>query len=249
MEEGLRPAGLRHPAVSQHDLVHRADRSTCSCPPPNGLNTTATRRPATHFNRHYARCHVTHLGETVNPFVSPYQVAAVCRGEARRGERASTPTPTRFRSSRAPDARASVLGRADGPVRSWHEMLDGHRPPLHRGRPSTSTWCTTSTRSAVSDGLPRGFATISRKVDVYSESHAAPGAHRLPLHVPLRAASLRRLRPRSARSRSRRKAPLRPAGLRSGVPARHHHGPPARTSITAPCATRPSSARSCPPPS
>lgn len=32
--------------------------------------------PGTHFNRHYARCQVTHLGETVNPFVSPYQVAA-----------------------------------------------------------------------------------------------------------------------------------------------------------------------------
>ena len=31
--------------------------------------------PGTHFNRHYARCQVTHLGETVNPFVSPYQVA------------------------------------------------------------------------------------------------------------------------------------------------------------------------------
>ena len=30
--------------------------------------------PGTHFNRHYARCAVTHLGETVNPFVSPYQV-------------------------------------------------------------------------------------------------------------------------------------------------------------------------------
>ena len=60
---------------SDDDLVHRSERGLVPALRPNGWNTTRYEAPATHFNRHYARCQVTHLGETVNPFVSPYQVA------------------------------------------------------------------------------------------------------------------------------------------------------------------------------
>ena len=61
--------------------------------------------PGTHFNRHYARCAVTHLGETVNPFVSPYQVGkSVVEHLARKI--ASIRMRSNSRSSRAPKPHA-----------------------------------------------------------------------------------------------------------------------------------------------
>ena len=120
--------------------------------------------PGTHFNRHYARCQVTHLGETVNPFVSPYQVAASAV-EKLGAENVFDPDAYKvpfFESLEA--ARAEQMGKG-----SWQEMLDDidHR---FTEEPIDDYMAYYQYKEPVSDGLPRGFATMSRKVDVYSEA-------------------------------------------------------------------------------
>lgn len=123
--------------------------------------------PGTHFNRHYARCQVTHLGETVNPFVSPYQVAASAV-EKLGAENVFDPDAYKvpfFESLEAARAAwAEQMGKG-----SWQEMLDGidHR---FTEEPIDDYMAYYQYKEPVSDGLPRGFATMSRKVDVYSEA-------------------------------------------------------------------------------
>ena len=123
--------------------------------------------PGTHFNRHYARCQVTHLGETVNPFVSPYQVAASAV-EKLGAENAFDPDAYKvpfFESLEAARAAwAEQMGKG-----SWQEMLDDidHR---FTEEPIDDYMAYYQYKEPVSDGLPRGFATMSRKVDVYSEA-------------------------------------------------------------------------------
>lgn len=123
--------------------------------------------PGTHFNRHYARCQVTHLGETVNPFVSPYQVAASAV-EKLGAENVFDPDAYKvpfFESLEAARAAwAEQMGKG-----SWQEMLDDidHR---FTEEPIDDYMAYYQYKEPVSDGLPRGFATMSRKVDVYSEA-------------------------------------------------------------------------------
>lgn len=123
--------------------------------------------PGTHFNRHYARCQVTHLGETVNPFVSPYQVAEAAV-EKLGAENVSDPDAYKvpfFESLEAARAAwAEQMGKG-----SWQEMLDDidHR---FTEEPIDDYMAYYQYKEPVSDGLPRGFATMSRKVDVYSEA-------------------------------------------------------------------------------
>lgn len=123
--------------------------------------------PGTHFNRHYARCQVTHLGETVNPFVSPYQVAA-STVEKLGAENVFDPDAYKvpfFESLEAARAAwAEQMGKG-----SWQEMLDDidHR---FTEEPMDDYMAYYQYKEPVSDGLPRGFATMSRKVDVYSEA-------------------------------------------------------------------------------
>lgn len=123
--------------------------------------------PGTHFNRHYARCQVTHLGETVNPFVSPYQVAEAAV-EKLGAENVFDPDAYKvpfFESLEAARAAwAEQMGKG-----SWQEMLDDidHR---FTEEPIDDYMAYYQYKEPVSDGLPRGFATMSRKVDVYSEA-------------------------------------------------------------------------------
>lgn len=123
--------------------------------------------PGTHFNRHYARCQVTHLGETVNPFVSPYQVAEAAV-EKLGAENVFDPDAYKvpfFESLEAARAAwAEQMGQG-----SWQEMLDDidHR---FTEEPMDDYMAYYQYKEPVSDGLPRGFATMSRKVDVYSEA-------------------------------------------------------------------------------
>ena len=123
--------------------------------------------PGTHFNRHYARCQVTHLGETVNPFVSPYQVAEAAV-EKLGAENVFDPDAYKvpfFESLEAARAAwAEPMGKG-----SWQEMLDDidHR---FTEEPMDDYMAYYQYKEPVSDGLPRGFATMSRKVDVYSEA-------------------------------------------------------------------------------
>ena len=123
--------------------------------------------PGPHFNRHYARCQVTHLGETVNPFVSPYQVAASAV-EKLGAENVFDPDAYKvpfFESLEAARAAwAEQMGKG-----SWQEMLDDidHR---FTEEPIDDYMAYYQYKEPVSDGLPRGFATMSRKVDVYSEA-------------------------------------------------------------------------------
>lgn len=123
--------------------------------------------PGTHFNRHYARCQVTHLGETVNPFVSPYQVAEAAV-EKLGAENVLDPDAYKvpfFESLEAARAAwAEQMGKG-----SWQEMLDDidHR---FTEEPIDDYMAYYQYKEPVSDGLPRGFATMSRKVDVCSEA-------------------------------------------------------------------------------
>ena len=123
--------------------------------------------PGTHFNRHYARCQVTHLGETVNPFVSPYQVAEAAV-EKLGAENVFDPDAYKvpfFESLEAARAAwAEQMGKG-----SWQEMLDDidHR---FTEEPIDDYMAYYQYKEPVSDGPPRGFATMSRKVDVYSEA-------------------------------------------------------------------------------
>lgn len=123
--------------------------------------------PGTHFNRHYARCQVTHLGETVNPFVSPYQVAKAAVEKL--GEE-NVLDPDAFKQPFFESLEAACQFWAeDMGHESWQEMLDDidHR---HTETPMDEYLVYKQYEGLVSDGLPRGFATISRKVDVYSEA-------------------------------------------------------------------------------
>ena len=86
--------------------------------------------PATHFNRHYARCQVTHLGETVNPFVSPYQVAKAAvekLGEDNVFDPDAYKQPFFESIEAARQFWAEDMGRE-----SWAGDARRHRPSLHR---------------------------------------------------------------------------------------------------------------------
>lgn len=122
--------------------------------------------PGTHFNRQYARCQVTHLGETVNPFVSPYQVAQAVV-EKLGPEKCFDPDAFKEPFFESTDAARQCWAKAMGHD-SWDEMLDDmdHR---FTETPIDEYMVYRQYEGIVSDGLPRGFATMSRKVDVYSE--------------------------------------------------------------------------------
>ena len=123
--------------------------------------------PGTHFNRHYARCAVTHLGETVNPFVSPYQVGKSVV-EHLGAENCFDPDAFKqpfFESTEAARAAwAEQMGRS-----SWDEMLSDI-DKRYTEVPLNQYMVYKQYEGIVSDGLPRGFATMSRKVEVYSEA-------------------------------------------------------------------------------
>lgn len=123
--------------------------------------------PGTHFNRHYARCAVTHLGETVNPFVSPYQVGKSVV-EHLGAENCFDPDAFKqpfFESTEAARAAwAEQMGRS-----SWDEMLSD-TDKRYTEVPLNQYMVYKQYEGIVSDGLPRGFATMSRKVEVYSEA-------------------------------------------------------------------------------
>ena len=123
--------------------------------------------PGTHFNRHYARCAVTHLGETVNPFVSPYQVGKSVV-EHLGAENCFDPDAFKqpfFESTEAARAAwAEQMGRS-----SWDEMLSDI-DKRYTEVPLNQYMVYKQYEGVVSDGLPRGFATMSRKVEVYSEA-------------------------------------------------------------------------------
>ena len=123
--------------------------------------------PGTHFNRHYARCAVTHLGETVNPFVSPYQVGKSVV-EHLGAENCFDPDAFKqpfFESTEAARAAwAEQMGRS-----SWDEMLSDI-DKRYTEVPLSQYMVYKQYEGIVSDGLPRGFATMSRKVEVYSEA-------------------------------------------------------------------------------
>ncbi len=122
--------------------------------------------PGTHFNRHYARCAVTHLGETVNPFVSPYQVGA---SVVKHLGAENCFDPDAFKQ---PFYESSDAARADWAKQmgfdSWDEMLS-NQDKRYTEVPMDQYMVYKQYEGVVSDGLPRGFATMSRKVEVYSE--------------------------------------------------------------------------------
>ena len=123
--------------------------------------------PGTHFNRHYARCAVTHLGETVNPFVSPYQVGKSVV-EHLGAENCFDPDAFKqpfFESTEAARAAwAEQMGRS-----SWDEMLSDI-DKRYTEVPLNQYMLTKQYDGIVSDGLPRVFPTMSRKGEVYSEA-------------------------------------------------------------------------------
>lgn len=123
--------------------------------------------PGTHFNRRYARCQVTHLGETVNPFVSPYQIAHSAV-EKLGAENVFDPDAYKVPFFESLEAARGVWAEQMGKD-SWQEMLDDidHR---FTEVPLDEYMSYYQYKEPVSDGLPRGFATMSRKVDVYSEA-------------------------------------------------------------------------------
>lgn len=176
--------------------------------------------PGTHFNRHYARCQVTHLGETVNPFVSPYQVAASAV-EKLGAENVFDPDAYKvpfFESLEAARAAwAEQMGKG-----SWQEMLDDidHR---FTEEPIDDYMAYYQYKEPVSDGLPRGFATMSRKVDVYSEAMLRLARTGFPYMYPFDQPACDDYDP-ICTFKEHGKPRRGPAGLRSGVPARHHHG-------------------------
>ena len=110
--------------------------------------------PGTHFNRHYARCAVTHLGETVNPFVSPYQVGKSVV-EHLGAENCFDPDAFKqpfFESTEAARAAwAEQMGRS-----SWDEMLSDI-DKRYTEVPLNQYMVYKQYEGIVSDGLPRGL--------------------------------------------------------------------------------------------
>lgn len=123
--------------------------------------------PGTHFNRHYARCAVTHLGETVNPFVSPYQVGASVVKHLG-AENCFDPDAFKHPFYESSDAARADWAKQMG-FDSWDEMLS-NQDKRYTEVPMDQYMVYKQYEGVVSDGLPRGFATMSRKVEVYSEA-------------------------------------------------------------------------------
>ena len=123
--------------------------------------------PGTHLNRVYARRQVTHLGETVNPFVSPYQVAQATV-EKLGAENVFDPDAFKLAFFESTDAARQVWAEGMGKA-SWDEVL-ADEDHLYTETPIDEYVAFEQYKGTVSDGLPRGFATMSRKVDVYSEA-------------------------------------------------------------------------------
>lgn len=123
--------------------------------------------PGTHFNRHYARCAVTHLGETVNPFVSPYQVGASVVKHLG-AENCFDPDAFKQPFYESTDAARADWAKQMG-FDSWDEMLS-NQDKRYTEVPMDQYMVYKQYEGIVSDGLPRGFATMSRKVEVYSEA-------------------------------------------------------------------------------
>lgn len=123
--------------------------------------------PGTHFNRHYARCAVTHLGETVNPFVSPYQVG---KSVVEHLGAENCFDPDAFKQPFFESTEAARAAWAEQMERSsWDEMLSDI-DKRYTEVPLNQYMVYKQYEGIVSDGLPRGFATMSRKVEVYSEA-------------------------------------------------------------------------------
>ncbi len=123
--------------------------------------------PGTHFNRHYARCAVTHLGETVNPFVSPYRVGASVVKHLG-AENCFDPDAFKQPFYESTDAARADWAKQMG-FDSWDEMLS-NQDKRYTEVPMDQYMVYKQYEGVVSDGLPRGFATMSRKVEVYSEA-------------------------------------------------------------------------------
>ena len=123
--------------------------------------------PGTHLNRVYARRQVTHLGETVNPFVSPYQVAQATV-EKLGAENVFDPDAFKLAFFESTDAARQAWAEGMGKA-SWDEVL-ADEDHLYTETPIDEYVAFEQYKGTVSDGLPRGFATMSRKVDVYSEA-------------------------------------------------------------------------------
>ena len=187
--------------------------------------------PGTHFNRHYARCQVTHLGETVNPFVSPYQVAKAAVEKL--GEE-NVFDPDAFKQPFFESLEAACQFWAeDMGHESWQEMLDDidHRyaETLHGRVPGvradTRDLCPTGcpadlppSRARLMSTARRCFAWRARAFPTCTLTSSPPAMITIP----------------SAPSRSRRKArstirSIRWSSLPDACPI----------STTAPCATPP----------
>ena len=123
--------------------------------------------PATHANRVYARVHVTHLGETANPFVVPYQVAQATV-EKLGEENVFDPDAYKLAFFESHDAARQAWAENMGHA-SWDEMTSDP-DHMYTETPMDEYVAFKQYEGIVSDGLPRGFATMSRKVDVYSEA-------------------------------------------------------------------------------
>ena len=138
--------------------------------------------PGTHFNRHYARCAVTHLGETVNPFVSPYQVGA---SVVKHLGAENCFDPDAFKQ---PFYESTEAARADWAqqmgLSSWDELL-ADQDKRYTEVPLEQYMVYKQYEGVVSDGLPRGFATMSRKVEVYSEAMLRLARTGFPYMYPL----------------------------------------------------------------
>ena len=121
--------------------------------------------PTTTLNNTYARHRITHIGETAHPLVVPYQVAQ--NAAKKLGDKCFDPDAYKEDFFESTDAACAVWAKKMG-FDSWDEFVKSSDKP-YTDYPIENYFLYRQNEGIVSDGLPRGFATLSRKVDVYSE--------------------------------------------------------------------------------
>ena len=159
VEGRLRPAGFRHPAISQHDVVHHPVRRPVPAHHRVASSTIATSRPGTHFNRHYARCasDASWARRSTRSCRLIRLAQSVVEAPWRR-KTASIRMRSNSRSSRAPKPHAPALGRADGAQPHGMRCYPTSTNAIPK-MPLNQYMVYKQYEGIVSDGLPRGFAT------------------------------------------------------------------------------------------
>ena len=120
----------------------------------------------TQLNTQWLQNEVTHIGETVSHSIPAAQVVARCK-EIWGGTIPTGLMPGYIGSATEAEVKASVAETLHAP--SWEELVADTDKYVPYVTPAEEYWGYNQHETIVDDGLPAGFATESRKIEVYCQ--------------------------------------------------------------------------------